>query len=107
MSWDVSLVVDTGGPEPAELSFLDANYTHNVQPMFALAGLDLGGLHGERAGEAAAKLTAAIAAMRQDPERFRAMNPPNGWGDYDGALAFLERIRTACLAHPLATVRVS
>jgi hypothetical protein len=45
-----------------------------------------------------------IAAMKADPEKFKALNPSNGWGDHDSALAFLERVLAACEAHPLLVI---
>lgn len=34
-------------------------------------------------------------------------DPDNGWGDYKGALEYLEKLLTACKNHPRATIRVS
>ncbi|MFZ2240551.1 MAG: hypothetical protein WAV90_13640 [Gordonia amarae] len=40
-------------------------------------------------------LDRVITGMRAEPARFRAMNPSNGWGDYDRFLRVLERMRAA------------
>ena len=45
--------------------------------------------------------------MEADPETYRAMNPPNGWGDYEGALAYLRRLAEACATHSKCTINVS
>lgn len=48
-----------------------------------------------------------IKALEADPERFKAMNPPNGWGDYEGAIAFLKSIRVECEKHPEAFLKIT
>lgn len=113
MSLDVSLSisVDTGGDAPYEAELFTANYTHNVTPMWNAAGVfDVLYGRGEwdndklvLAGALIRILEEGSIQMLNYPGRFRAMNPPNGWGDYDGALSFLERLLAACRAHPKAT----
>lgn len=39
-----------------------------------------------RAGDLGEMVAAVVANLEADPERFKALNPPNGWGDYDGCL---------------------
>lgn len=114
MSYDVWLEVDTGGPERAALNVLDVNYTSNVSPMWTMAlGANLGDLieenekEGRTAGRLVGLLSDAVEKMRAEPAAFQAMNPENGWGRYEGALEFLDKIRAACEAHPLAYLRVS
>lgn len=34
-----------------------------------------------------------IEVFEADPDKFRALNPANGWGDYDGFLTALHDIR--------------
>lgn len=48
-----------------------------------------------------------IKNMQSKPEVYKAMNPENGWGDYDGCLGFLVSLQKACATFPLAQVRVS
>lgn len=60
-----------------------------------------------KAGDLIPILRAMIAEMEVDDESFIDMNPPNGWGDYDGAISFLREFLDDCLTHPLAHVRVS
>jgi hypothetical protein len=35
------------------------------------------------------------------------MNPPNGWGDYEGAVGVLQEMLRQCYAHPDAILSVS
>ena len=103
MSYDV-----TFGPTIEEPS---RNYTSNVSGMWADAiGENLGDLIerlGKRAGDILPALERGIAAMEADPDKYRAMNPANGWGDYDGALAYLRWMRDNCRDWPETSCTVS
>lgn len=104
MSYDVWLEIDTGGPEPATVG----NYTSNVAPMWAGAlGHSLRDLHHQECSVALDRLRAAVRVMEAEPDRFRAMNPANGWGDYEGALGYLRDLAAACAAHPKARIAIS
>lgn len=52
-------------------------------------------LDGMSGPEGAAFLHVIITGLEADPDRFRAMNPPNGWGDYGGILKTLREMRQA------------
>lgn len=110
MSYDVWMEVDLGGEEPARLDDLDWwNYTSNVAPMWCLAMPEtegLAGMAGMQAGEAAVVLARGIGCMETDPDAYRALNPANGWGDFDGQLTRLKDLLIAFRAQPRATVRV-
>ncbi|MFD8577363.1 hypothetical protein ACFV1H_18770 [Streptomyces virginiae] len=110
MSYDISLYlsVDTGGPEPLEVCVASiGNYTVNVARMWTDAlGHSLGDLKDANAGDSLPALTAAVDRLIANPEHYRAMEPANGWGDYDGALAYLRALRDACLVHPKADIRI-
>jgi hypothetical protein len=108
MSWDADLYDDRGHLEG---SF---NYTHNTNGMIAAAYEAASGedteqcrgslgpligpawwdrLDGASGPDGAAYLAAIIKGLEADPARFRAMNPANGWGDYDRLLAVLREMR--------------
>lgn len=119
MSWDATLYAvtevthcpDCGHelekPRREQSPICDWNYTHNVAPMIyrALegAGIELAPgeswwqrLSGMDGPEGRDYLAAIITRLEADPDRFRAMNPPNGWGCYDGpngVLPVLRRMR--------------
>lgn len=105
VSYDVTLYVSTGGDSEVEAFW--RNMTSNVAPMWRKAGADLASFADKRASECVADLEVAIKAMEADPATYRAMNPENGWGDYDGCLDFLKSIREACVTHPACTVHIS
>ncbi len=112
MSYDISLYLDnldTGGPEPITYCVDDiGNYTSNVAGMWDDAlGHRLADLNGKNAGDSHPRLAQAVANMHAEEDRYRAMNPRNGWGGYDGALDYLTRLRDACAAHPKARIYIS
>ncbi len=106
MSYDVWLVIDTGGPQPVEVT-VGRNMTSNVGPMWRLAGADLAEFHGRIAGDVLPLLDAAITDMRSNPAKYRALNPANGWGNYERCLDFLRGLRADFENHPRAIVQVS
>lgn len=104
MSYDVHLEVDTGAGNTVEAYW--RNMTSNVAGMWCDAGADLREMKGRCAAECVPLLTAAIDKMVADPARYRAMEPSNGWGTYEGTLEFLRALRDAMQDHPATTVRV-
>jgi hypothetical protein len=87
----------------------DANITHNLAPMAREAELykslwrpeELG--H-KLAGDLIEPLTDGLEKLRADPERFKKLNPENGWGDYEALVTFVELYLAACQANPDAKV---
>ena len=106
MSYDVRLSIDTGGERPATVSEW-RDPTYNLAEMFAAAlGCELCDLAGKTGAECVPLIRKAITAMQDDPSKFKALNPPNGWGDYADALSFFNLFLDDCLSHPKATVSV-
>ena len=104
MSWDVSLETKSGRYESC------GNYTCNVAPMYKKAGLpngSLNDLNGTPAKKMAEILAPVILYMKCYSRELTALEPSNGWGHYDGALVFLERIYNACRKYPRRVVVVS
>lgn len=97
------------GKEEVEVCDI-GNYTFNVSPMYyqvftlseGLRGMD--GMNGEQAYPIVHE---AINQMIEREEELTLLNPDNGWGNFDGALHFLEKIRQACEDHPLAILRIT
>lgn len=90
------------------------NYTHNINDMIAVAYEAVSGEMTEQCGgplgkaigpawwrrldgaigaDGGAYLSLIITGLEADPGRFRAMNPPNGWGSYDGPDGLLGVLR--------------
>ena len=93
-------------------SLIDWNVTHNLTKRAREAGIyrQLG-----RPDECGVRVASdliepvekALAAMRAEPSRFLALNPPNGWGSYDGFVAALDGLLEISRQHPTAEVSVS
>ena len=106
MSYDIRLVIDTGGEFPASVTETQSP-TYNLSEMFKLAlGKPIRELDGQLASDVIPVLRTAIAAMEDKPATFNKLNPPNGWGDYGGALNSLRWLLEQCLQHPKATVQI-
>lgn len=105
MSYDMYLAVDTGGPEPAYVGN-DWNCTSNLALMWRAAGADLASFEGRTAGECAPILRTAVERLLAEPDRFRTMNPPSGWGTYEGLVTSLEELLADYGRHPRAVVEV-
>ena len=109
MSYDVGLEINTGGEYPASVGG-DHNYTYNVAKMFGAAFACDKGLcviHNLTGAEGRLWLVGAIDYMEAHMDKMRDMNPPNGWGDAEGALEFLRKILADCTDHPLASIRIT
>ena len=105
MSYSIHLQIDTGSGEAMTVVEV-GSYTSNVGPMWceALGGKLLREYKDAPCSEAAGPLAEAVKRMEADPDRYREMNPKNGWGDYEGALDFLRRLAEACAQHPKCTI---
>lgn len=88
------------------------NITHNLNKMAEEAGLyqhlwrpeELGIT---KAAELVTPLAEGLIRLRKDPDRFRALNPANGWGSYEGLVEFVQKYLQACIDNPDADVEVS
>lgn len=108
MSYDVYLEIFTGKKfiEVADCG----NYTYNVYRMYQNAFSNFNGikvLAGMSAKQAIPILESAIKNMKSSPEEYKLLNPSNGWGNYEGALNYLEGILLECKEHPLTEIRIS
>lgn len=102
MSLDVSLTE----------SVYSANITHNLGKMAKEAGIYEALWRPEENGYYTASdliepLTKGLALLTSDPERFKALNSPNGWGMYEHFVPFVAQYLEACVAHPRAYVNAS
>lgn len=108
MSWDIDLVIDTGGKELGIVSTI-GNMTSNVNKMYCKAfdnedGLDT--LNDMQCSEAIKRVSIAIIHMIKYKDELMLMNPKNGWGNYDGALLYLCDLFEGCIKNPLCKIRI-
>jgi hypothetical protein len=88
------------------------NITHNLNRMAAEAGIYEACWRPEelgitRAAQLVEPLEKGLALLRSDPARFKVFNPENGWGDYEGLVAFVAAYLSACREWPEAEVHAS
>lgn len=88
------------------------NITHNLNVMAGEAGIYEACWRPEEIGVTLAKqliplLKAGLERLLADPGKFKAFNPKNGWGDYEGLVDFIRDYLAHCKQYPEATVEVS
>ena len=112
----MSLTVFLMVPQP--VSVYDNNITHNLSKMASEVKLSNGlSLYDvlwrpdehelELAEDIAELLDEGWNILLSEPDRFRQLNPENGWGNYDNLCRFVYEYRNACWNEPDATVEVS
>jgi hypothetical protein len=104
MAWDIYLTPELSD-EPISVAEVGA-YTWNVLAMYDKAGICLRSIHEKPAEECLSALDSAVRKMEADPETYRKLAPPTGWGTYEGALRYLVSLRNACRQHPKSWVVV-
>jgi hypothetical protein len=129
VSWDAYLKTapardcpHCGGKlEQSEQYLGDWNYTHNTNGMIAAAYEAVSGEQTPECGGPLGKVIGAawwdkldgasgqdgrtyleqiIKGLEAEPERFRSMDPDNGWGSYDTLLPVLREMRDAVPPEP-------
>ena len=105
MSLDVYLM------KMERVSVFDRNITHNLNDMAEEAGIYQALWRPEEIGVTKAEqliplLEAGLEKLLADPGRFKAFNPENGWGDYEGLCKFVFAYLAACKENPDAEVEV-
>lgn len=82
--------------------------TYNVSKMYVEAmGQSLSAFDGANAGGSIPALRKCVDEMLSNPEKYKAMNPANGWGNYEGALSYAQKLLHECEKKTTATINVS
>jgi len=108
VSYDIYLEIDAGGPDKVEAYW--SNYTSNVAPMWRKAMPDtdgLAGLHDWKAQDAIPVLERGGMFFDLNEGYLKALNPENGWGDYEGARQEVQEFLNACRKYPKASIFIS
>ena len=95
---------------PTEI--FNANVTHNLNKMAKYVGLYEALWQPEEIGVIKAEqliplLEKGLEKLKADPVGCRKLNPPNGWGDYEGLIQFVENYLEACRENRDSDVDVS
>lgn len=106
------VLVDDSDEGMAALPMFEANLTHNVR---GIANAALIGDHlwfPEKIGITTARqliepLTVGLANLKANSEKYRALEPANGWGSVGGLIRFVEEYLAAAKKWPDAQVSVS
>lgn len=127
MSWDLSIKVPgcercgRGEDYPYE-----RNYTHNCNAMIRAASIHpfphqevstfaevilrapttgecWGDYNDKPAKEAGAFASRIADELERDPEKYRPMQPENGWGSYDTVIELCRAVARACAEYPEGT----
>lgn len=106
MSLDVSLFVTM----PNEI--YTANITHNLNRMAEAAGIYQhlwrpDEIEITKAAQLIEPLTVGLKELRDNPKKYRAFNPENGWGSYEGLIEFVQSYLIECIKYPDATIKIS
>ena len=113
MSLDVYLVIKAEVSEDNDAYVYEANITHNLGRMASEAGKLYKALwRPEELGAVKAKdiikhLERGLNLLKSDPEKYKKLNPSNGWGDYEGLVRFTENYLKACKDFPEIDIYVS
>jgi len=86
-----------------------SSITHNLNKMAEEAGIYYHlwrpeELNITRAKELINPLREGLHKLKSDPERFKKLNPDNGWGSYDGLVKFVSNYLDACYEYPESKV---
>ena len=103
MSWGI----DIESPDGEIVEIVDG-HTYNLQPMWRLAGVferHSSELDGIRADVLADRAACGLMRAVSSPEKFKALNPSNGWGDFDGFVEILSRTAILCATNRDGTIR--
>ena len=85
-----------------EAEVFDTNITHNLSRMWDVVGVydALYESEGKRPGDYIEVLRAGVADMEANPDKYEALNSPNGWGTYKHALPWLKEVLAAYEQYP-------
>lgn len=124
MSLDITMSFNVlTGNKPLECTVYEANITHNLIEMAKACGLynpmwrpyrlynvpddKESDFRYAEAGEIADALKWGIDELKRNPEKYKKLNPENGWGSYDALLRVATEYWQHCVDYPYAEVRVS
>ena len=87
----------------------ELNITYNLSRMLREAGFNgWDWCRDKPAPQVGTHMLDVLDRMTADPDHWRAMSPPNGWGDYDRCLqGRMRRFAEACVAAKAGVIEAS
>jgi len=104
MSWDVSIIIDTGGEHPACVEEV-RNVTYNNSKIFVKLGVHPSDRDNLLCKEWLPLINRALSDSYLYEEELEPLGPSNNWGGLKDVRNFLESLKISCEDHPLAKVR--
>lgn len=107
MSWGVDIEVRHDDGYVTTIEVVDG-HTYNLTPMWRRAGVVEGStrdLDGRPTAEVAPIALAGLVDAWTHEAEYRELEPPNGWGDFEGFIEILTRLTALCYAHPKGVLR--
>lgn len=95
-----------------EVRLASYNVTHNLNKMAEAVGLYQVLWSPEEIGITTASqmiepLEKGIKELTANPEKYKAYNPPNGWGNYDIFVSFCKSVLRTCQETPDAVIEAA
>ena len=89
---------------------LEINITHNLSKMAKAAGVYEAlwkpeDIEAKYAFQIIDLLKEGIKTLKQNPERFKAFNPENGWGTYDVFLKSVKEVWKGSVKNPYSIIK--
>jgi len=88
------------------------NITHNLNKMAEAVGLYEVLWYPEKIGITSASqmiplIEKGVKKLEVNPEKYKALNPPNGWGNYENLVSFCRSALRWCYEYPDAVIEAS
>lgn len=101
--------LDIGFTQVQEVEVASHNITHNLIQMAEACGLYMCLWRPEemnltKASELIPLVEEGLARLKAEPERFKKLDSPNGWGTYENFVRFVEDVLQSCKDYPDAKI---
>lgn len=103
MSWDISIVTDTGRNRCADIEEV-RNFTYNNSAILSSLGLHPEGKEEMKCKDWARIIGGVLAGLPLRIEELEKLEPDNKWGGIDDTVDMLLKLYGSCIKHPNAKV---
>lgn len=95
--------------EDYQENVFESDITHNLASMADASGLydvlwDPDSINVKKAQDAIIILEKGLNELESNPEKYRLLNPSNGWGSYEGLVSFTKEFLSSCRENPNAII---